>query len=91
MAIATIGSQGTMGGLLIAGFLLKTVGWRVIAATGAIYGCVYLYERLTWTTKVNYFPIYYLKINLIYLMADVLFHFKGQRKSIETTICCTRH
>ncbi|XP_023716314.1 transmembrane GTPase Marf isoform X3 [Cryptotermes secundus] len=53
IAMASIGSQGTVGGLLVAGFMLKTVGWRVILVTGAIYGCIYLYERLTWTNKAK--------------------------------------
>ncbi|KAJ8873529.1 hypothetical protein PR048_024347 [Dryococelus australis] len=53
VALASIGSQGTMGGLLVAGFMLKTVGWRLILVTGAVYGCVYLYERLTWTNKAK--------------------------------------
>ncbi|XP_050424672.1 transmembrane GTPase Marf isoform X2 [Adelges cooleyi] len=50
---ASIGTQGTMGGLILAGFMLKTVGWRLIVATGGIYGCLYLYERLSWTTKAK--------------------------------------
>lgn len=33
--------------------LLKTVGWRVVAATGALYGALYLYERLTWTAPAQ--------------------------------------
>ncbi|XP_043488437.1 transmembrane GTPase Marf isoform X1 [Polistes fuscatus] len=53
VAIASITSQGTMGGLIIAGFMLKTIGWRLIAVTGAIYGALYLYERLTWTNKAK--------------------------------------
>ncbi|XP_020282314.1 transmembrane GTPase Marf isoform X2 [Pseudomyrmex gracilis] len=53
IAVASITSQGTMGGLLIAGFMLKTIGWRLIAITGAIYGALYLYERLTWTNKAK--------------------------------------
>lgn len=31
--------------------MFKTVGWRLIAVTGAIYGALYFYERLTWTNK----------------------------------------
>jgi len=42
-----------MGGLLIGGLLLKTVGWRVVAFSGGLYGCVYLYERLTWTHQAK--------------------------------------
>lgn len=53
IAIASVTSQGTMGGLIIAGFMLKTVGWRLIAVTGAIYGALYLYERLTWTNSAK--------------------------------------
>lgn len=33
--------------------MLKTVGWRLIVFTGAIYGCLYTYERLSWTTKAK--------------------------------------
>jgi len=53
LALASISSQGTMGGLLLGGLLLKTVGWRVIAVSGGLYGCVYLYERLTWTNQAK--------------------------------------
>merc|ERR1712112_398435 len=53
LAFASVSSQGTMGGLLVGGLLLKTVGWRVIAISGAIYGSVYLYERLTWTNQAK--------------------------------------
>merc|ERR1719244_2380734 len=53
LAFASVSSQGTMGGLLVGGLLLKTVGWRVIAISGAIYGTVYLYERLTWTNQAK--------------------------------------
>ena len=42
-----------MGGLLVGGLLLKTVGWRVLLATGAVYGSLYLYERATWTSQVG--------------------------------------
>ena len=53
VALASISSQGTMGGLLVGGLLLKTVGWRVIAVSATIYGGVYLYERLTWTNQAK--------------------------------------
>ncbi|KAL6430225.1 hypothetical protein ACFW04_007752 [Cataglyphis niger] len=53
IAIASVTSQGTMGGLIVAGFMLKTIGWRLIAITGAIYGALYLYERLTWTNNAK--------------------------------------
>ncbi|XP_059485368.1 transmembrane GTPase Marf [Neocloeon triangulifer] len=53
IAVASISSQGTFGGLFVAGFMLKTVGWRLILVSGAIYGCLYMYERLTWTNKAK--------------------------------------
>ncbi|XP_037914832.1 transmembrane GTPase Marf isoform X3 [Hermetia illucens] len=53
IAVASIGSQGTVGGLLVAGILLKTIGWRVLVGVGALYGCVYLYERLSWTNSAK--------------------------------------
>merc|ERR1711879_986861 len=53
LALASISSQGTMGGLLVGGLLLKTVGWRVIAVSATIYGSIYLYERLTWTNQAK--------------------------------------
>lgn len=33
--------------------MFKTVGWRLIALTGAVYGTLYAYERLTWTNKAK--------------------------------------
>ncbi|XP_055640131.1 transmembrane GTPase Marf isoform X2 [Toxorhynchites rutilus septentrionalis] len=52
VAVASIGSQGTIG-LLVAGVLLKTIGWRVIVGAGILYGSVYLYERLSWTNAAK--------------------------------------
>ncbi|XP_075156595.1 mitochondrial assembly regulatory factor isoform X2 [Haematobia irritans] len=52
-AISSIGSQGTVGGLIVAGIMLKTIGWRVLVGVGALYGCVYLYERLSWTNSAK--------------------------------------
>ncbi|KAL1490665.1 hypothetical protein ABEB36_013323 [Hypothenemus hampei] len=53
IAIMSATSQGTMGCMLLAGFMFKTVGWRVIAIVGGLYGSLYLYERLTWTVKAK--------------------------------------
>lgn len=33
--------------------MFKTVGWRLIIVTGGIYGVLYLYELLSWTTKAK--------------------------------------
>ena len=53
VAMAAVTSQGTMGGLLVGGLLLKTVGWRVIVFSVGIYGGIYAYERMTWTTHAK--------------------------------------
>ncbi|XP_023174733.2 transmembrane GTPase Marf isoform X2 [Drosophila hydei] len=66
-ALSSIGSQGTVGGLVVAGIvllyryvlktehlqMLKTIGWRVLVGIGALYGCIYLYERLSWTNSAK--------------------------------------
>ena len=31
----------------------KAVGWRLIALSLGLYGLLYVYERLTWTTKAK--------------------------------------
>lgn len=31
----------------------RTVGWRLIALSTSMYGLLYLYERLTWTTRAK--------------------------------------
>ncbi|XP_010772037.1 mitofusin-1-like [Notothenia coriiceps] len=31
----------------------KAVGWKLIALSSSLYGLLYLYERLTWTTKAK--------------------------------------
>lgn len=33
--------------------MLKTVGWRLILGFAGIYGCIYMYERVTWTNKAK--------------------------------------
>jgi len=53
VAIGALTSQGTMGGLLVGGLLLKTVGWRVIAFSVGVYGGIYMYERMTWTNNAK--------------------------------------
>ena len=31
----------------------KAVGWRLIALSVGLYGLLYVYERVTWTTKAK--------------------------------------
>ncbi|KAK6177315.1 hypothetical protein SNE40_015439 [Patella caerulea] len=50
---ASLTSRSSLGTVAVAGVLAKAAGWRVIAVTGALYGLLYLYERLTWTTKAK--------------------------------------
>ncbi|XP_032428223.1 mitofusin-1b isoform X1 [Xiphophorus hellerii] len=51
--LASITSRTSMGIIVVGGVVWKTVGWRVIALSASLYGLVYLYERLTWTTKAK--------------------------------------
>ncbi|CAL1262678.1 unnamed protein product [Larinioides sclopetarius] len=53
LALSSSSSQTAVGILAVGGFLLKTVGWRVIFATFGIYGFLYAYERLSWTNKAK--------------------------------------
>ena len=53
IAIASIGSQGTIGTLIVSGILLKTVGWRFLIGVGAVYASLYMYERLSWTNSAK--------------------------------------
>uniref|UniRef100_A0A7N6A694 Dynamin-type G domain-containing protein n=1 Tax=Anabas testudineus TaxID=64144 RepID=A0A7N6A694_ANATE len=39
--------------IVVGGVVWKTVGWRLIALSASLYGLLYLYERLTWTTKAK--------------------------------------
>jgi mitofusin len=49
----TLYSGTTIGAMALAVFLGKAAGWRVIGVVGALYGAVYLYERLTWTNTAR--------------------------------------
>lgn len=31
----------------------RTIGWKLISLSLSMYGLLYLYERLTWTTKAK--------------------------------------
>ncbi|KAM7310850.1 putative transmembrane GTPase mfn [Ixodes scapularis] len=53
LAVVSPSSQTTVGALAIGGFMVRTVGWKVIAVTLGLYGVVYLFERLTWTNRAK--------------------------------------
>ncbi|CAG2213332.1 FZO1 [Mytilus edulis] len=50
---ATITSRSTMGGVIVAGLVLRVTGWKVVAAVGSLYCMLYLYEWLSWTNKAK--------------------------------------
>uniref|UniRef100_A0A1A9ZWT0 Fzo/mitofusin HR2 domain-containing protein n=1 Tax=Glossina pallidipes TaxID=7398 RepID=A0A1A9ZWT0_GLOPL len=53
LALASTGFKGTVGGLAVSGIMLKMIGWRLLAGFGALYGCLYMYERLSWTRSAK--------------------------------------
>lgn len=50
---ASVTSRTTVGAMVFMGMVTKAAGWRVIAVSGALYGLLYCYERLTWTNKAK--------------------------------------
>ncbi|XP_040007755.1 mitofusin-2 isoform X2 [Xiphias gladius] len=51
--LASLTSRTSMGILVVGGVIWKAVGWRLIALSVGLYGLLYIYERLTWTTKAK--------------------------------------
>ncbi|XP_029471643.1 mitofusin-1 isoform X2 [Rhinatrema bivittatum] len=51
--LASLTSRTSMSVLIVGGMVWKTVGWKLIAFSLSMYGVLYLYERLTWTTKAK--------------------------------------
>uniref|UniRef100_A0A3Q3LH90 Mitofusin 2 n=1 Tax=Mastacembelus armatus TaxID=205130 RepID=A0A3Q3LH90_9TELE len=51
--LASLTSRTSMGVLVVGGVIWKAVGWRLIALSVGLYGLLYVYERLTWTTKAK--------------------------------------
>ncbi|XP_073434896.1 mitofusin-1 isoform X3 [Dendrobates tinctorius] len=51
--LASVTSRGSMGVLIIGGVVWRAVGWKLIACSVLAYGSLYMYERLTWTTRVK--------------------------------------
>ncbi|XP_017262500.1 mitofusin-1b [Kryptolebias marmoratus] len=51
--VASLTSRASMTVIIVGGVVWKTVGWRLIALSASLYGLLYLYERLTWTTKAK--------------------------------------
>nr|XP_057928499.1 mitofusin-1b [Doryrhamphus excisus]XP_057928500.1 mitofusin-1b [Doryrhamphus excisus] len=51
--VASITSRTSMSALVVGGVVWRTLGWRLICTAASLYGLLYLYERLTWTTKAK--------------------------------------
>ncbi|KAM7409482.1 hypothetical protein PAMA_001119 [Pampus argenteus] len=51
--VASLTSRTSMSVIIVGGMVWRTVGWRLIALSTSLYGLLYLYERLTWTTKAK--------------------------------------
>ncbi|XP_030647079.1 mitofusin-1b isoform X2 [Chanos chanos] len=51
--LASVTSRTSMSVIVVGGVVWKTIGWRLIALSMSLYGMLYLYERLTWTTKAK--------------------------------------
>ncbi|KAF3690866.1 Mitofusin-1 [Channa argus] len=49
--VASLTSRTSMSVIIVGGVVWRTVGWRIIALSASLYSLLYLYERLTWTTK----------------------------------------
>uniref|UniRef100_A0A674NL52 Mitofusin 1b n=1 Tax=Takifugu rubripes TaxID=31033 RepID=A0A674NL52_TAKRU len=51
--IASLTSRTSMGAVIVVGVVYRAVGWKLIALSASLYGFLYLYERLMWTTKAK--------------------------------------
>lgn len=50
---ASLTSRTSMSVVIVGGVVYKAVGWKLIALSASLYGLLYMYERLTWTTKAK--------------------------------------
>ncbi|XP_061594349.1 mitofusin-1b [Cololabis saira] len=51
--VASLTSRTSMGVVIVGGVVWRAVGWRLIGLSASLYGLLYLYERLTWTTNAR--------------------------------------
>ncbi|CAH2247750.1 mitofusin-1 isoform X1 [Pelobates cultripes] len=51
--LASLTSRGSVGVIIVGGVIWRAVGWRLIAGCLLGYGGLYLYERLTWSTRAK--------------------------------------
>ncbi|KAM9279775.1 mitofusin-1 isoform 3-T4 [Morus bassanus] len=52
-SLASLTSRTSMSIIVVGGVIWRTVGWKLISLSLSMYGLLYLYERLTWTTKAK--------------------------------------
>ncbi|KAK2090743.1 Mitofusin-1 [Saguinus oedipus] len=52
-ALASLTSRTSMGVIIVGGVIWKTIGWKLISVSLTMYGALYLYERLSWTTHAK--------------------------------------
>ncbi|XP_013414801.1 mitofusin-2 [Lingula anatina] len=50
---SSLASRSTVGAVVVVGIAFRAVGWQVVGVGLALYGGVYLYERLAWTNKAK--------------------------------------
>ncbi|NWY66180.1 MFN1 protein, partial [Erithacus rubecula] len=59
LGLASLTSRTSMSIILVGGManfvfqVWKTIGWKVISLSLSMYGLLYLYERLSWTTRAK--------------------------------------
>ncbi|XP_060796986.1 mitofusin-1-like [Neoarius graeffei] len=51
--LASLTSHISMSVVILGGVVWTMMGWKVIAVSMSLYGMVYLFEKLTWTTKAK--------------------------------------
>ncbi|XP_027019250.2 mitofusin-1b isoform X2 [Tachysurus fulvidraco] len=51
--LASVTSRTSMSMVIVGGVVWRMIGWRVIALSMSLYGLVYLFEKLTWTTRAK--------------------------------------
>uniref|UniRef100_A0ACB8FCL4 Mitofusin-1 n=1 Tax=Sphaerodactylus townsendi TaxID=933632 RepID=A0ACB8FCL4_9SAUR len=51
--LASLTSRTSMTVIIVGGVVWRTVGWKIISLSLSMYGLLYLYERLTWTTRAK--------------------------------------
>lgn len=51
--LASLTSRTSVGIIVVGGVICRTIGWKLVSVSLSMYGALYLYERLTWTTRAK--------------------------------------